>query len=303
MNQNQLLYFTEVYRCRNIQHAALHLSVSRQGISKVIRSLEQELGKTLFERSPSGVNPTEFASALYPHALNLLNEYNYIAGMNTLSYHDTVLTIYSMEHFFAYLSSDFLMDFKKRYPDITLNITDMSDDAILNGITVQSCDLGIVNGPLDFTQFRGTPLFFSHYVARIHRTHPFAQKEFLTLADLHGETIVGKGRGYRCFRSNLNLHLLQPGYKVNILAEVSDELLLTELVRKNHAISIGFDFSASLFPDEDIVTLPLYPFEMGSTLYLTERIDAPSSGPLLQFKSFLTEWIITHKKNQPVAGK
>lgn len=54
MNQKQLQYFIEVYHSRNIQAAADKLYVSRQGVSKMIRSIEEELGQPLFSRTSRG---------------------------------------------------------------------------------------------------------------------------------------------------------------------------------------------------------------------------------------------------------
>lgn len=58
MNQKQLQYFVTVYQTQNIKTAADRLFVSRQGVSKVIRLLEEELGQPLFVRSIKGVMPT-----------------------------------------------------------------------------------------------------------------------------------------------------------------------------------------------------------------------------------------------------
>ena len=54
MNQKQLSYFLEVYRCCNIQAAADKLYLTHQGLSRVIRSLEEELGSPLFSRTNRG---------------------------------------------------------------------------------------------------------------------------------------------------------------------------------------------------------------------------------------------------------
>ena len=67
MNQKQLQYFVTVYQTKNIQTAADRLFVSRQGVSKVIRLLEEELGQKLFIRSVRGVIPTDYATILLPH--------------------------------------------------------------------------------------------------------------------------------------------------------------------------------------------------------------------------------------------
>lgn len=299
MNQRQLAYFAEVFRCKNIQSAAGTLFISRQGVSKVIRSLEEELGQNLFIRTSSGVAPTDFAIALYPHALKLLDEYSFIEGMNTLaSQKKNVLTIYAMDHFFAYLSADFLIDFRNACPDVTLSILDTSDDQALDGLLSHKCQLAIVNGPLDFTQFRGEELFYSRYCARLSKEHPLAKKPFLNLSDLNGETIAGKGRSYRCFRTNIDRYLLQPGYQVDILAEISDEEILTALARKNQAIVIGYDYSASLYPKDDLAFLPLNLEEDGQSIYLAEKIDGPSGNIIRIFKDFLIRWIQEHHKDR-----
>ena len=99
MNQKQLQYFVTVYQTKNIQTAADRLFVSRQGVSKVIRLLEEELGQKLFIRSVRGVIPTDYATILLPHARQLLEEYDAIRGLHTLAAQaKSEVTIYSLDH-------------------------------------------------------------------------------------------------------------------------------------------------------------------------------------------------------------
>ena len=58
MNRKQLMYFMEAYRTCNIQAAADVLYISHQGLSRVLRTLEEELGQPLFRRSNRGLEPT-----------------------------------------------------------------------------------------------------------------------------------------------------------------------------------------------------------------------------------------------------
>ena len=60
MNQKQMQYFVTVYETQNIQVAADQLYVTRQGVSKVIRLLETELGQALFTRSSQQIMPLRF---------------------------------------------------------------------------------------------------------------------------------------------------------------------------------------------------------------------------------------------------
>lgn len=66
MNKKQLTYFLTAYEAKSLQKAADLLYVSRQGLSKMIRSLEDELGEPLFRRTPKGLVATDFAIATGP---------------------------------------------------------------------------------------------------------------------------------------------------------------------------------------------------------------------------------------------
>ena len=132
MNQKQMEYFLEVYRQGNIQSAADKLYVSRQGVSKMLKSLEEELGQLLFIRNPHGLVPTDYANALLPHVQRLLAEYRSIASMSTLaSQSKSVVTIYALDHIMAYLGAEFLWDFHQACPDIILSTVDTTDDAVV----------------------------------------------------------------------------------------------------------------------------------------------------------------------------
>ena len=61
MELRQIQYFIQLYKDKNITKASKNLFISQQGLSKSINKLEDELGFFLFERSSSGVIPTEKA--------------------------------------------------------------------------------------------------------------------------------------------------------------------------------------------------------------------------------------------------
>lgn len=84
MNEQQLLAFLTVSRTLNFSAAARELYCTQPALSYQIRSLEKELGLTLFERSTTQVMPTEAGRALLPHARELyrsiLNTYTSLKG-------------------------------------------------------------------------------------------------------------------------------------------------------------------------------------------------------------------------------
>ena len=59
MDADQKRYFSTLCAVGNITQAARELYLSRQGLSKSMKGLEEELGTALFVRGKKGVEPTE----------------------------------------------------------------------------------------------------------------------------------------------------------------------------------------------------------------------------------------------------
>jgi LysR family transcriptional regulator of gallate degradation len=68
MDVRQLAYFLKVAQRRSITAAASELRIAQPSLTKSIRMLEKELGVSLFERLPRGVELTEFGRSLLRHA-------------------------------------------------------------------------------------------------------------------------------------------------------------------------------------------------------------------------------------------
>ena len=177
MNKKQLEYFMETYHYRNIQAAADNLYISHLGLSRVSRSLEDELGQALFVRSNRGLEPTDFATTLLPHIQSLLDTYARIEGVQTLAGQEkSVVTVYALDHVLGYLGAEFILRFHEEHPDITLSVVDTTDELALNSLSSCHADFAIVNGPIDNTRFNCEELFYSRYCYRIHKDNPLAKK-------------------------------------------------------------------------------------------------------------------------------
>ncbi len=155
MNQKQMEYFVTVYQARNINVAAEQLFATRQGVSKIIRLLEDDLGQPLFERTNKGVIPTDYATALLPYAKDFLQACTAISGLHTLALQSrSVVTVYALDHMLAYLGASFVAEFHRLHPDVILSVVDTTDDTALATLAAQKCNYAIVTGPIDETHFQ-----------------------------------------------------------------------------------------------------------------------------------------------------
>ena len=299
MQPKQLQYFITAYATKNIQRAAEKLFVSRQGISKSIRELEQELGADLFLRSSKGLEPTDFAEALFPHAQKLLDEYNYITGLNTLAKQkENVITIYALDNIVKYLTADFFRDFRTLHPNTILSIIESTDEAALNALLAQNADFAITTGPLDNTVFTLTPIFYTHYCMALSANHPLAAKEMLSYQDFHNQKIISKGRAFRCFRDNMEKYILGNGLNVDIFAEITDSDVALKLVKESNVIYISYDYIATMHKHPDIIWKMLDAEITGQNMYIVSLKNAFPRKLCRDLQNFLLTWLAAHNKDK-----
>ena len=116
----------------SLSKAAEDLSYTPSAFSRLLSSLEDELGVTILTRSSTGVRLSESGKALYPHFLSLIAEEDHIFEA-TQAFHekiDKTLCIATYSSISRNLLSKLMKDFHCQYPDISLSIKVLDD---LNG--------------------------------------------------------------------------------------------------------------------------------------------------------------------------
>lgn len=80
MTIQQLQYILEIQRTGSVSKAAKSLFVSQPSVSNAVRSLEQELGISIFRRTPEGCRPTAQGRSLIRRAGHIIDELNALYG-------------------------------------------------------------------------------------------------------------------------------------------------------------------------------------------------------------------------------
>lgn len=121
---NDIAYFLEVARQRNLVRAAQKLKVDHTTISRHIRELEDRLDATLFKRSKSGFALTEIGLRLLQYAEGMENQANSIVEAVGINSADTsgAVRIASVEGIGSLYLTGCIRDFNKQYPSIQIEL-------------------------------------------------------------------------------------------------------------------------------------------------------------------------------------
>lgn len=145
--------FYYVAKCGNITQAAKLLTSNQPNVTRVLKTLEQNLGCALFVRSHNGVALTPEGEKLYAHVKIAVE--NIMAGEEELEYskglQKGIVSIAASEVALRCLLLPVLNRYRRMYPGVRLKISNHSTpqaiSALLNGLA----DIAVVTTPLDMS--------------------------------------------------------------------------------------------------------------------------------------------------------
>ena len=169
-----LRYLLAVADHGGFTRAAEALHVSQPTLSQQIRQLEETLGVSLFDRTSRTVKPTDAGQAYIECARRVLIELE--AGKRAL--HDVkdlsrgTLRLAMTPTFMAYLVGPLVRDFVARYPNIHLEVFELSMDDIETGLAQDSLDIAIAFDQVRNPDIESIPAFTETLGLMVGQAHP-----------------------------------------------------------------------------------------------------------------------------------
>ncbi|MBO9676936.1 MAG: LysR family transcriptional regulator [Acidovorax sp.] len=124
MDLHSLTLFVEIVDCGNLSQAARKLKMTRANVSYHLAQLEKSVGAQLVRRTTRRVEPTEVGMRLYEHGRNIQNEV--LAARETITSLGQGLQgrvgISVPSGYGQMVMSDWLIEFKRLYPGIVLDV-------------------------------------------------------------------------------------------------------------------------------------------------------------------------------------
>lgn len=239
MELNQLLYFLEVAKQRSFTGAARELHISQPAISKMIQSLEEELGVLLLDRSSRHVTLTDYGLTVQQQAtkvFRLLQDLQVELGDVThLQKGSLRIGLPPMvgEMFFPRI----LSQFHQQYPNIKIKLHEGGSKKVAQDVAEGNLDVGVSLYPVkedmfDFYEFAKDPLRLI-----VSAAHPLASRATVKLGDLHAEPFI-------LYRQDFGLReiiydaCVQSGFKPDIVCETSQWEFMSKIVADGLGVAL-----------------------------------------------------------------
>lgn len=194
MELHQLRYVSCIARCGSLSKAAEELYVSRQAISKAVRSLEHELGGTIFDRDQN-MKPTALGEKILKHADRIMQDLDDLdldihSDKENSSGYDSIsigLTSFPLDYLYFNEENEviaLLKEFETRTQGCTITKFRLPDTSILSALANESVDIGFVHGTYKKEGLKFFPLFPIEMRVIIEEQNPLSQKSTIKISEL-----------------------------------------------------------------------------------------------------------------------
>lgn len=251
MNIQQLEYIIAVDKHRHFLKAADACFITQATLSMMIKKLEEELGILIFDRSKQPVVPTETGKLIIEQSKIILKEINSLKNISSNVKSDVQgeLRIGIIPTLAPYLLPLFLYQILKKYPLLKFRINELNTEQIIQNLSNDILDVGILATPLNRDGIREYPLFYERLKVYVSKNEKQLKKKFIIPQDIDVNRLLLLEEGH-CLRSQM-MNLCELRNKNTELGNLEYEAgsieSILKIVESNNGITIIPELAALNF--------------------------------------------------------
>ncbi len=203
MNIRDLEYLVALAEHKHFRKAAEACYVSQPTLSGQIRKLEDELGVSLLERTSRRVLFTDAGLSLVAQAQKVLLEVKILTELASMQGESMTgpLHIGFIPTVGPYLLPHIIPTLKEAFPDLELFLHEAQTHQLVQQLEDGKLDCIILAAVKETEPFIELPLYDEPMVIAVPETHPWANKDEVDMAQLHGESLLMLEDGH-CLRNH-----------------------------------------------------------------------------------------------------
>lgn len=257
MNTRSYEYFEQTYRLRSFAKAARAIPISPQGLTKAIRSLESELGVSLFDDSERIQTPTPYGELFHQYACRVLDaqqELDAAIREEKRRCSTTVIPVCSSTGILGAMG-EVITDFETEHPETAIMLEDYPDYMCESHLKTGECSLALTLYPYD-SDFITIELYADTHYLWVNRDDALSEKHEATLTDLQGRALISVGPEFK-WHDELDRMCREADVHCATHKTSSEMSLIQHRVHDGRGVGLTVRHQAKLFAfDECVVALP-----------------------------------------------
>ncbi len=293
MEISHLRYVVTLARLRSFSRAAETLYISQSSLSQQIAKLEREIGYPLFRRTTKQVQLSPEGPRFLSQAKRVLAEYDALHEQVEATRASMAHTInLGMSVVYRPTASEVVSRFMHAHPEIDVKLISAWELDLVEMLHSGRIDLALFGVDWENDDLLGMdviPFHDEHVVVIMSPSHPLAQRETVSLADLAGDTLI-----FTSSRSAVRRLVLQRyrqmGIHVTNYMEISDTETRVYYITQNLGVAFAMGSTYCWEDREDTLRLPVEP-QMTRTYCLVTTPAGAARHPaaIQQMRDFLVE--------------
>lgn len=231
MNLLQLKYFQHVAQTENITRSANELLISQPALSKMIHTLEDDLGTQLFDRRGKYIELNTKGALFLKRVDIVLSELD--EARNELQ--DSQGEIKGSVHFCfdvaSHIIPNLLMEFRLIYPEVTFHLLQHYRNP-----EPSKFDLCLTSLPIGLHGTEKIDLLREEILLAVPKSHPLSSRKSISLAEVSSESLISLKKG-NSLRETTDAFCKVAGFIPQITFESDDPATVRGLIRAGQGIA------------------------------------------------------------------
>lgn len=298
MDINQLEYFLVCARQGSLTKAAEELYTTQPHVSMVIKSLEKELGVTLFRRLPRGVELTEDGRRIQDYAEDALKNTELILSACKERQRPCLRIATNPSSYMAVLLTDY---YREQSSEFTLHYTECGIEEMLSLISGQEYELGFLFVPehkkpallhmLERRRMEFVPLRMTDLVLYVGENHPLYGTARITQEELFSLRFIQLEDDFFAVEDLLydppQLH--REKQLLNRVVRTNSNHMMIQMLQQTELCNLGSFWLKDTYRQHDFGRILVDGFQGKVSFGYVRHCDGPMSVQAREFLKFLRE--------------
>ncbi len=247
MNTRNLKCFQIVYEEKNLQEAASKLFLSPQGLSKIIKSLEEECGTPLFTRTKDGFVPTESGKIFYEKSRTIIKNMNEMfSEIRAVNDREKRFRVGFAAGTIRAVDIPAVNDFMKSNPEIVASWDEQENKTVLKKVLNDEINCGLVVGKPDAPGLSMQLIKSVDIVLYVYKGHRLFGKQQVSIKEIKDEPLISMNEKYHIYHDVINACHMND-FNPEIIARVGEGETIHSLVKNR----VGIGIAPRFFEDEE----------------------------------------------------